>query len=102
MVIPIINAAGQLLSPVSLCLQDTTVRFTKKKHVLLANNVIATCIESGKLDGSVVEYWIRVVFDLVANNGFLLSVDQQSPQIDVEKYARNLTKKQHCKIMIII
>jgi hypothetical protein len=100
-VMPIINAAGQLLSPVFLCLQEPTGRFPKEKRVFSANNVIATCSTSGKLNSSLVEYWIREVLDKVTSNRFLLLVDQWSPQTDLETYERNLTKDQVCKIMVI-
>ena len=100
-VMPIINAAGQLLTPVFLCLQEPTGRFPKEKNVFSANNVVATCSKAGKINGSLVEYWIQEVLDKVTNNRFLLLVDQWSPQTDYEKYEKNLSKNQQCKIMII-
>jgi hypothetical protein len=54
----------------------------EEKNVFSANNVIDTCGKS------------------VTNNRFLLSVDQWSPQPHLEKYERNLSENQRCKIII--
>ncbi|CAF2096391.1 unnamed protein product [Rotaria magnacalcarata] len=98
---PIITAAGELLSPVLICLQEASGRFPSGKSTFSPNNVVLTCSQSGKLNGSLIEYWIREVLDKVTSNRFLLLVDQWSPQTDVEKYEQNLIKGQFCKLMVI-
>ncbi|CAF4707793.1 unnamed protein product, partial [Rotaria sp. Silwood2] len=42
-VMPIISAAGQLLSPVFLCLQEPTGRFPITKAIFSAPNVVTSC-----------------------------------------------------------
>lgn len=100
-VMPIISAAGRLASPVFICLQEPTGRFPITKAVFSAPNVVASCSTSGKLNKSLVEYWIREVLDKIVSNRFLLMVDQWSPQADITAYENNLTKGQPCKLLVI-
>jgi Tc5 transposase C-terminal domain/DDE superfamily endonuclease len=98
---PIISAAGRLLSPVFICLQEPTGRFPITKTMFSAPNVVTSCSKSGKLSTSLIEYWIREVLDKVTSNRFLLFVDQWSPQADISVYENNLTKGQSCKLLVI-
>ena len=58
-VMPIITAAGELLSPVLICLQEVSGRLPERKSTFSPNNVVLTCSHSGKLNSSLIEYWIR-------------------------------------------
>ena len=78
-VMHIINANGQLLNPVFICLQEPTGRLLVRKKIFSASNTVITCSTSGKLSRSLVEYWIREVLDKVVSNRFLILVDQWSP-----------------------
>ena len=100
-VMPIITATGELLSPVLICLQETSERFPKGKSTFSPNHFALTCSQSGKLNGSLIEYWIREVLDKVTSNRFLLLVDQWASQTEIEKYEQNLTKDQIFKLMVI-
>ncbi|CAF1124292.1 unnamed protein product [Didymodactylos carnosus] len=66
-VMPLVNAAGRLVSPVFICLQEPTCRFPVTKDVFSTSNVIVTCSISGKLNKSLMEYWIQEVLDDVTN-----------------------------------
>jgi hypothetical protein len=100
-VMPIITAAGQLLNPVFVCLQEPIGRFPVTKNVFSPSNVMLTCSESGKLNKSLIEYWIQEVLDNVTTTRFLLLVDQWSSQTDVSVYERKLTKGQSCNLFVI-
>jgi hypothetical protein len=100
-VMPIISAAGQLLSPVFICLQEPTSRFPITRAVFSASNIVTSCSTSGKLNKSLVKYWLKEVLDKVVSNRFLLMVDQWSPQADITAYENNLTKGQSCKLLVI-
>ena len=101
-VMPIITATGEFLSPVLICLQEASERFPKGKSTFLPNNFALTCSQSGKLNGSLTEYWIKEVLDKITSNRFLLLVDQWSSQTEIEKYEQNLTKDQTFKLMMIL
>ncbi len=100
-VMPIISAAGQLLDPVFICLQEPTGRFPTTKRIFSAPNAVVACSESGKLNKHLVDYWIREVLDQVTSNQFILLVDQWSPQTNTSVYENNLTKGQSCKLLVI-
>ena len=51
-VMPIISAAGQLLSSVFICLQESTGRFPITRAVFSAANKVTSCSTSGKLNKS--------------------------------------------------
>ena len=55
----------------------------------------------GKLNGSLIECYIREVLDKVTNNRSLLLVDQWSLRTDLTKYEKNLTKGQLFRLMVI-
>ena len=61
-VMPIITATGEFLSPVLICLQEALERFPKGKSTFSPNHFAITCSQSGKLNGSLIEYWIRVQY----------------------------------------
>jgi len=73
---PLVNAAGRLVVPVFICLQEPTGRFPLTKDVFSASDVMVTGSISGKLNKSLMGYWIQEVLDDVANNRFFLLVDQ--------------------------
>lgn len=100
-IMPLITAAGKLLNPLFLCLQEPLGRFPVTKEVFSASNVVTTCSASGKLTKALVECWIQEVLDDVASNRFLLLVDQWSVQTDPLTYENNLTKGQSCKLLVI-
>ncbi len=89
---PLISAAGKLVDPLFLCLQEPSGRFPVTKDVFSASNVVAICSASGKLTKPLIECWIREVLDDVTSNRFLLLVDQWSVQTDTSTYEANLTK----------
>ncbi|CAF2045963.1 unnamed protein product [Rotaria magnacalcarata] len=98
---PIISAAGQLFSPVFICLQEPAGRLPITRAVFSASDTITSCSTSGTLNKSLAEYWIKEVLDKVVSNRFLLAVDQWSPQADITVYENNLTKRQPCKLLVI-
>ena len=98
---PIITATDEFLSPVLICLQEASERFPSGKSTFSPNHFALTCSQSGKLNGSLIEYWIREVLDKVTSNRFLLLVDQWSSQSEIEKYEQNLTMDQIFKLMMI-
>ena len=98
---PIISAVGRLVGPAFMCFQESTDRLPVTKMIFSASNVIAICSESGKLNKSLIEYWIREVLNRVTSTQFLFSVDQWSPQADIKTYEGNLTKGQSCKLMMV-
>ena len=100
-VMSIINANGQLLNPVFICLQEPIGSLPVRKEIFSASNTVITCSTSGKLSKSLVEYWIREVLDKVVGSRFLLLVDQWSPQADINAYEDNLTNGQSCKLLVI-
>ncbi|CAM4774878.1 unnamed protein product [Rotaria magnacalcarata] len=100
-VMPIISAAGQLFSPVFICLQEPAGRLPITRAVFSASDTITSCSTSGTLNKSLAEYWIKEVLDKVVSNRFLLAVDQWSPQADITVYENNLTKRQPCKLLVI-
>ena len=55
-VMPIITVTGEFLSPVFICLQEASERFPKGKSIFSPNNIALTCSQSGKLNGSLIEY----------------------------------------------
>jgi len=100
-VMPVISAAGCLINPVFICLQEPTGRFPITKSILSVSNVVVTCSKSGKLTTSLFEYWIREVLNKVTNSRFLLLMDQWSPHTDITAYENNLNRGQTCKLMVI-
>jgi len=58
---PTINLAGQIVGPVFVCLQEKDGRMGERvrKNLFHANNVVASCSSSGKLNTSLVQYWIN-------------------------------------------
>ncbi|CAF2086893.1 unnamed protein product [Rotaria magnacalcarata] len=98
---PIITAAGELINSVFICLQERTGRFPVTKAIFSPSSVVTTCSESGKLNKSLIEHWIREVLDKVTSNRFLLLIDQWSPQTDISVYEKNLTKGQSCNLFVI-
>jgi hypothetical protein len=96
-----INTNGQLLNPVFICLQEPSGRLPVKKEIFSATNTVISCSTSGKLNKSLVEYWIREVLDKVVNNRFLLLVNQWSPHADINAYEDNQTKGQSSKLLLI-
>ena len=100
-VMPTTSAAGQLLSPLFICLQESTGRFPFTKAIFSAPNIVTSGSTSGKRNTFLVEYWIREVLDKIVSNRFLRMVDQWLPQVGIAAHENNLTKGQSCKSLVI-
>jgi hypothetical protein len=96
-----IGAAGQLFSPVFICLQEPTSWFPITRAIFSAPNIVTSCSTSGKLNEFLIEYWIREVLDKIISNRFLLVIDQWSPQAGITAYESNLSKGQSYKLLVI-
>ncbi|CAF1141215.1 unnamed protein product [Rotaria sordida] len=80
---PTINLAGQIVGPVFVCLQEKDGRMGERvrKNLFHANNVVTSCSSSGKLNTSLVQYWINnCLFPSLSHSRTLLLSDSWNGQ----------------------
>ncbi|CAF1391547.1 unnamed protein product [Rotaria sordida] len=80
---PAINLAGQIVGPVFVCLQEKDGRMGERvrKNLFHANNVVTSCSSSGKLNTSLVQYWINnCLFPSLSHSRTLLLSDSWNEQ----------------------
>jgi hypothetical protein len=93
---PIITMSGYLIGPLFLCLKEQTGRLSNniQQNLFKPNNIVLTCSKSGKLTGSLVQYWFDHVFEpLIGKNKCLLLSDCWGAQGADEIYAKLINVK---------
>lgn len=83
-IMPIINAAGKIVGPVFICLQEATGKLGPRvlKSMYKASNLHITCSKSGKLTKSHIQYWAEKVLKPLMEEDFVLLLDSWSGQTD--------------------
>ena len=89
---PIISLAGELVGPMYLCLDEMNGRMGEvvKTPLFKPNNVVVTCLSSGKLTSSLVTYWRdNCLLPSIPSKCLLLS-DSWSAQSDPKLYDKSM------------
>jgi hypothetical protein len=97
---PIITMSGHLIGPLFLCLKEQSGRLGErvKETLFKPSNIVLTCSKSGKLTGSLVEYWRdNVLKPVIGKNKCLLLSDCWGAQGDDEIY-KNLSNVKRLEI----
>lgn len=97
---PIITMSGHLIGPLFLCLKEQSGRLGERVNETLfkPSNIVMTCSKSGKLTGSLVEYWRdNVLKPVIGKNKCLLLSDCWGTQGDDEIY-KNLSNVKRLEI----
>ena len=83
-----INASGEIVGNVFICLQESGGRFGPlvEKAFFKPVNVVLTCSISGKLSSSHYRYYLENVLKKVVKGSFLLLIDSWNGQKDIQMH----------------
>jgi hypothetical protein len=86
----IINAAGKVVGDIYLCLQEPSGRLSEniQRKLTVAPNITITCSKSGKLNSSLVEYFLDKVLIPAQKDDFLYLIDSWTGQTNLEMYTQ--------------
>ncbi len=95
--------AGNLVSPVYVCLQEQTRKFRPgvKRSLYLVSNIQVTCSKSGKLTKTDIRYWTEHVLYPSVSEGCLLMFDSWCSQTDPTIYNEVFIEDITCETMQI-